>query len=114
MFSLHKVSPLALDRSSCLICFPVHTSGSATASYLKGLIPTLPETCRDIYLIGQKGLEDELRDAGLTFEGGSDPEHNVFMPAQDFSSITPNPRIGLVVQGKILTCSGFLVLMNIT
>jgi len=76
----------------------IYTSGSASAEYLKDtLIPSLPEDCRDIYLIGQAGLEDELKEVGLDFTGGEADKE--FLPAQDFSSIQPNPRIGVVLQG---------------
>lgn len=61
----------------------IFTAGSAAAHYLKKtLLQSLPEDCRDIYLIGQAGLEDELRDVGLSWTGGTQAEDLVPMPNQ--------------------------------
>ncbi|GAA6011983.1 hypothetical protein JCM10207_003449 [Rhodosporidiobolus poonsookiae] len=77
----------------------VYTCGSATANYVKEVV--LPgikdETKRGIYLIGQAAMEEELREEGLKWKGGTDPDDDVLLPPQDFSSITPDPSIGIVV-----------------
>lgn len=50
----------------------IFTCGSASASYLKNhVLPSLPEGRRGIYVIGQEGLESELREEGLIWKGGS-------------------------------------------
>ncbi|KAM0756241.1 2-phosphoglycolate phosphatase [Meredithblackwellia eburnea MCA 4105] len=76
----------------------IFTCGSASATYLKEhILPDLPPEQRGVYLIGQAGLEEELREVGLTWKGGSDPTDSSLMPLQDFSSITPDPSIGVVL-----------------
>jgi ribonucleotide monophosphatase NagD (HAD superfamily) len=51
----------------------VFTCGSATASYIKEVV--LPgikdESPRGIYMIGQKALEEEFAEEGLTWKGGT-------------------------------------------
>ena len=45
---------------------------SASASYLKEqVLPKLEEGQSGIYVIGQAGLEEELREVGLSWTGGS-------------------------------------------
>ncbi|SCZ98516.1 BZ3500_MvSof-1268-A1-R1_Chr3-1g05435 [Microbotryum saponariae] len=78
----------------------IFTCGSATASYVKEVV--LPEIKEKggkegIYLIGQESMEQELRREGLQWTGGTDPEDDVLLADQDFSSITPDPEIGMVV-----------------
>ncbi|GAA5824107.1 hypothetical protein JCM11251_001525 [Rhodosporidiobolus azoricus] len=77
----------------------IYTCGSATANYVKEVV--LPEIedegKRGIYLIGQAAMEEELREEELEWSGGTDPEDDVLLEPQDFSSIVPNPSIGLVV-----------------
>ncbi|GAA5851151.1 hypothetical protein JCM8547_004147 [Rhodosporidiobolus lusitaniae] len=76
----------------------VYTCGSATANYLKEvLLPSIKdESKRGIYLIGQASMEEEFREEGLSWTGGTDPEDDVLLPPQDFDSITPDPSIGVV------------------
>ncbi|GAA97090.1 uncharacterized protein L969DRAFT_239210 [Mixia osmundae IAM 14324] len=76
----------------------VCSSGTASVDHLASLLPRLDPAKRDIFLICQAALEEELREAGITnFRGGSDPKWNEPMPLQDFSSIKPDPRIGIVL-----------------
>lgn len=75
----------------------IFTCGSASASYLAELVPTLAEGKRGIYVIGQVGLEEELREVGLTWTGGSDPIDDVLMPYQDFTAIQPDASVGIVL-----------------
>lgn len=77
----------------------IFTSGSAAAEYVKAtVLPSIEdESKRNIYLIGQKAVEDELAEQGLTWTGGTDPEDDVLLPPQDFSSIHPDPSIGVVL-----------------
>ena len=50
-----------------------------------------------VYLIGMKGIEDELRNLGIEFIGGeSDSEHIVL---DDLKYLKPDPEIGAVVVG---------------
>ncbi|BGP16104.1 hypothetical protein JCM10213v2_004098 [Rhodosporidiobolus nylandii] len=77
----------------------IFTCGSATANYVKEVVlPSIEDgTKRSIYLIGQKAMEEELEQEGLEWTGGTDPEDDVLLPPQDFSSITPDPSIGIVI-----------------
>ncbi|GJN89294.1 hypothetical protein Rhopal_002274-T1 [Rhodotorula paludigena] len=76
----------------------VFTCGSATAEYLRStVLPSIKDPSkRGIYLIGQKAMEDEFEAEGLKWKGGTDPEDDVLLPPQDFSSIQPDPSIGVV------------------
>lgn len=93
---LSKMERLGIKRVSLDMMF---SCGSASASYLKSLLPTLPAEKRGIYVVGQVGLEEELREAGLVWKGGSSKEDDMLMPYQDFSSIVPDPSIGVVLFG---------------
>ncbi|GAA5962024.1 hypothetical protein JCM8115_002885 [Rhodotorula mucilaginosa] len=77
----------------------IYTSGSAAAEYVRAVVsPSIADaTKRNIYLIGQKAMEDELASEGLTWTGGTDPQDDVLLPPQDFSSILSDPSIGIVL-----------------
>ncbi|GAA5978713.1 hypothetical protein JCM11641_006151 [Rhodosporidiobolus odoratus] len=77
----------------------IYTCGSATANYVKEVVlPSISDSSkRGIYLIGQEAMEKELREEGLEWTGGTDPEDDVLLLPQDFSSITPDPSIGVVI-----------------
>lgn len=50
----------------------IYTCGSASATYLRDVIlPSMEEGQRGVYVIGQEGLEMELREAGVDWEGGT-------------------------------------------
>ncbi|GAA5989583.1 hypothetical protein JCM10908_000543 [Rhodotorula pacifica] len=77
----------------------IYTSGSAAAEYVRAVVlPSInDESKRNIYLIGQKAMEDELEAEGLAWTGGTDPSDDVLLPPQDFSSIHADPSIGVVL-----------------
>ncbi|KAH8920777.1 4-nitrophenylphosphatase [Atractiella rhizophila] len=80
----------------------VHTdeifgSAYATAFYLKYDL-NFPMDKR-VYVIGEKGLEEELDSEGIQHCGGSDPEEAEVLSSMDFSSIHSDPSIGAVVCG---------------
>lgn len=52
-----------------------------------------------VYVLGEKGLEDELDAVGIARAGGTDPEDRVFIPSMDFSMFKPDPTIGAVLCG---------------
>ncbi|CED82760.1 2-phosphoglycolate phosphatase [Phaffia rhodozyma] len=54
---------------------------------------------KKVFVIGEKGLEDELHSEGINTCGGSDPESNKPLPSQDFSSIKHDSEIGAVLCG---------------
>ncbi|BEI83887.1 hypothetical protein CcaverHIS002_0404910 [Cutaneotrichosporon cavernicola] len=81
---------------------PVHESeifGSAYASavYMRDVL-NFPADKR-VYVLGEKGLEDELDAKGIQRTGGTDPEDRVFLPSMDFSVYQPDPSIGAVLCG---------------
>jgi 4-nitrophenyl phosphatase len=53
---------------------------------------------KKVYVIGQSGLEEELRDEGISFIGGTDPADNTL---EDFSlsTFTLDPSVAAVVCG---------------
>ncbi|BGP55223.1 hypothetical protein JCM8202_003772 [Rhodotorula sphaerocarpa] len=75
----------------------VFTSASASASYLKS-VRKFPEN-KKVYVLGEKGLEEELDSVGIRRCGGTSEEDNVFIDLMDFSSITSDPEVGAVVCG---------------
>lgn len=76
----------------------IYSCGSASATFLRDVIlPAQPVESRGVYVIGQRGLEEELEEVGITWKGGSAPEDDVLMPYQDFTSIQPDPSIGVVL-----------------
>ncbi|ORY92962.1 HAD-like domain-containing protein [Leucosporidium creatinivorum] len=94
---LEKFHSLGLTH---VVLDEIFTCGSASASHLREVI--LPEIEKEggptgIYLIGQASMEEELREEGLAWRGGTDPEDDVLLPPQDFSSIMPDPEIGVVL-----------------
>ncbi|KAK4053217.1 hypothetical protein OIO90_003991 [Microbotryomycetes sp. JL221] len=78
----------------------IFTCGSASASYLRDIaLPQIKDSNkRGIYLVGQASMEEELRQVGIEhWKGGTDPEDDVLMPPQDFSSLEHDPSIGIVL-----------------
>ncbi|GAA5856043.1 hypothetical protein JCM3766R1_002924, partial [Sporobolomyces carnicolor] len=75
----------------------IFTSAYAAAAYLKNVLK-FPDD-KKAYVIGEKGLEEELDAVGIKHSGGTDPEDNVFVDLMDFSSITQDSEVGAVVCG---------------
>ncbi|GAA5907683.1 4-nitrophenylphosphatase [Sporobolomyces salmoneus] len=75
----------------------IFTSAYAAAAYLKHVLE-FPED-KKAYVIGEKGLEEELDAVGIKHSGGTDPDDNVFVDLMDFSSIVADPEVGAVVCG---------------
>ncbi|EIM87074.1 2-phosphoglycolate phosphatase [Stereum hirsutum FP-91666 SS1] len=72
----------------------VFGSAYASAVYLSSVLK-LPKG-KKVYVIGMDGLEEELRDEGIDFIGGTDPADNTFEPP---SEILPDFSVGAVVIG---------------
>jgi len=72
-------------------------SAYATALYLKRILK-FPDD-KKVYVIGEKGLEDELASENLKFCGGTDPADNQFIDLMDFSSIQTDKEVGAVMCG---------------
>jgi len=75
----------------------IFTSAFASAAYLKSVL-NFPAD-KKVYVIGEKGIEDELDAVGIKHAGGTDPDDNVFIDLMDFSSITSDPDVGAVLCG---------------
>ncbi|KAI5478677.1 4-nitrophenylphosphatase [Pseudohyphozyma bogoriensis] len=96
-FHAHGIPSVRLEE--------IYTCASATASYVRDVVlPTLPVERREIYLIGEKGVEEEFMEVGLRWKGGTlmrspgnhqDPEDDVLI--ESFDAFEPDPSIGLVV-----------------
>ncbi|GAA5960374.1 hypothetical protein JCM21900_003532 [Sporobolomyces salmonicolor] len=75
----------------------IFTSAYASAAYLKTVLHFPAD--KKVYVIGEKGIEDELDAVGIKHSGGTDPDDNVFIDLMDFSSITADPEVGCVLCG---------------
>ncbi|POY71769.1 hypothetical protein BMF94_5130 [Rhodotorula taiwanensis] len=75
----------------------IFTSASASANYLKSVLKFPAD--KKVYVLGEKGIEDELDAVGIKYSGGTNPEDNVFIDLMDFSSITSDPEVGAVLCG---------------
>ncbi|KAL5497862.1 hypothetical protein ACEPAH_2793 [Sanghuangporus vaninii] len=71
-------------------------SALAAAVYLSTVI-NFPKD-KKVFVIGMEGLEEELREEGISFVGGTTPEDNTLAPFNP-TSYTPDPSIGAVVCG---------------
>ncbi|KIM41240.1 hypothetical protein M413DRAFT_445277 [Hebeloma cylindrosporum] len=74
----------------------IYGSAYAAAVYLSTIIK-IPKN-KKVYVIGQNGLEEELRDEGIQYIGGTDPEDNTLEPF-DLSNFTIDPDVAAVVCG---------------
>ncbi|GAA5885088.1 hypothetical protein JCM16303_006397 [Sporobolomyces ruberrimus] len=75
----------------------IFTSAYAAAAYLKNVLKFPAD--KKAYVIGERGLEEELDAVGIKHSGGTDPDDNVFLDLMDFSSITEDKEVGAVVCG---------------
>ncbi|BGO93953.1 hypothetical protein NBRC10512_007000 [Rhodotorula toruloides] len=75
----------------------IFTSAYASAAYLKTVLKFPAD--KKVYVIGEKGIEDELDAVGIQHSGGTNPDDNVFIDLMDFSSITADPSVGAVLCG---------------
>ncbi|GAA5928737.1 uncharacterized protein JCM15063_003954 [Sporobolomyces koalae] len=75
----------------------IFTSAYAAAAYLKHVLK-FPND-KKAYVIGERGLEEELDAVGIKHSGGTDPDDNVFVDLMDFSSIVEDREVGAVVCG---------------
>ncbi len=83
---------------------------------------------KKVYLIGEKGLEDELKSVGIQYAGGTvgraratmtpacqltpvtghqDPADNKFLQSKDFSEIIEDPSVGAVLCGFDMHVSAY-------
>ncbi|KAI5118365.1 hypothetical protein M0805_004337 [Coniferiporia weirii] len=71
-------------------------SAYAAAVYLSSVVK-FPKD-KKVFVIGMTGLEEELRDEGISFVGGTDPSSNTLEPFHP-ASFTPDPAVGAVLCG---------------
>ncbi|PPQ81367.1 hypothetical protein CVT25_015888 [Psilocybe cyanescens] len=74
----------------------IYGSAYAAAVYLSTVVK-IPKT-KKVYVIGQGGLEEELRDEGVAFIGGTDPADNTLAPFS-LSDFVLDPDVAAVVCG---------------
>ncbi|PPQ67838.1 hypothetical protein CVT24_003144 [Panaeolus cyanescens] len=74
----------------------IYGSAYAAAVYLSSVVK-MPKD-KKVYVIGMAGLEEELRDEGIAYLGGTDPNDNTLEPF-DLSKFTPDPDVAAVVCG---------------
>lgn len=113
--------PELTPHSLCCSQEEVFTSAYASAAYIKNVL-NLPAD-KKVYVLGEKGVEDELDAVGIQHTGGTvsqprlfllprpaklirgirvvsqDPADNVLLDLMDFSSITSDPSVGAVLCG---------------
>ncbi|TCD68778.1 hypothetical protein EIP91_009791 [Steccherinum ochraceum] len=74
----------------------VFGSAFASAVYISSVLK-LPKD-KKVYVIGMSGMEEELRDEGISFIGGTSPEDNTLEPFS-LANWTPDPNVGAVLCG---------------
>jgi len=72
-------------------------SAFATAVYISSVLK-LPKD-QKVYVIGMEGLEEELAQEGILYEGGTDPADNTLAPFSLATFTPPSPPIAAVVCG---------------
>ncbi|KAG6826105.1 hypothetical protein H0H92_001117 [Tricholoma furcatifolium] len=74
----------------------IYGSAYAAAVYLSTVV-NIPKS-KKVYVIGMSGLEEELREEGIEYIGGTDPADNTLAPFS-LSNFTPDPDVAAVVCG---------------
>ena len=72
-------------------------SAYASAVYISKVIKLPPS--KKVYVIGEAGIEEELRAEGVSFCGGTDPSDRRAMQPEDYDRIRPDPEVGAVLCG---------------
>jgi len=74
----------------------IYGSAYTAAVYLSSIIK-IPKD-KKVYVIGQSGLEEELREEGIQYMGGTDPADNTLEPF-NLSDFSIDPDVAAVVCG---------------
>ncbi|KAF8624741.1 hypothetical protein AX17_007072 [Amanita inopinata Kibby_2008] len=74
----------------------IYGSAYAAAVYLSSVLK-LPKS-KKAYVVGMRGLEEELHEEGVSFIGGTDPSDNTF-ESFSLAEFTPDPDVQAVVCG---------------
>lgn len=48
---------------------------------------------KKVYVIGESGIEEELRNEGVQYFGGTDPEERIQMQEEDYTNFVPDPEV---------------------
>lgn len=75
--------PAQIDEIFC--------SAYSCAVYIKRVIK-LPED-KKVYVIGESGIEEELRSEGVRFFGGADPAERTEIQPCDYDNFTPDSQV---------------------
>ncbi|CDO68604.1 hypothetical protein BN946_scf184996.g35 [Trametes cinnabarina] len=86
------------DRTTMRLMDQDEIFGSAFASavYISSVMK-MPKD-KKVYVIGMAGLEEELREEGIQYIGGTDPEDNT-LASFSLANWTPDPAVGAVLCG---------------
>ncbi|KAF8843499.1 2-phosphoglycolate phosphatase [Paxillus ammoniavirescens] len=74
----------------------IYGSAYAAAVYISSVMK-LPKN-KKVYVIGMSGIEEELREEGVSFIGGTDPADNTFEPFS-LTNFTLDPDVAAVLCG---------------
>lgn len=74
----------------------IYGSAYAAAVYISSVLKL--DKDKKVYVIGMAGLEEELRDEGISFLGGTDPADCTIEPFS-IEKYTPDPTVAAVVCG---------------
>ncbi|KAK2463339.1 hypothetical protein APHAL10511_004650 [Amanita phalloides] len=74
----------------------IYGSAYAAAVYISSILQ-LPKS-QKVYVVGMKGLEEELAEEDIAFIGGTDPADNTLAPFS-LDNFVPDPDVGAVVCG---------------
>lgn len=72
-------------------------SAYASAVYIKRVLE-FPDD-KKVYVIGERGIEEELESEGIGYCGGTDPRERREMVPEDFETFRPDPTVGAVLCG---------------
>jgi len=75
----------------------IFSSSYSAAIYLSRVL-NFPKD-KLVYVLGERGVEDELETEGISFIGGTDPSERLEITEEDFNSIRPDENVGAVLCG---------------
>lgn len=82
----------------------VFSSSYSSSIYISRILK-LPENKRKVYVIGETGIEQELRSENVPFIGGTDPAYQRIITSEDYKKIAAgdesiiDPEVGVVLVG---------------
>ncbi|KAJ5493458.1 4-nitrophenylphosphatase [Penicillium diatomitis] len=82
----------------------IFSSSYSSAIYISRILQ-LPENQRKVYVIGESGIEQELRSESVPFIGGTDPAYRRDIQPEDYKHIAAgdpsilDPEVGVVLVG---------------